>query len=132
MRVVVASATEKEVLLLREAINPAYSDNNATFNVSFVTTGVGILASCFSFSKLIFERKPDIIIQTGIAGAFDSKLALGEVIVVKEEILAVTGVEENGVFHDLFDLNLLAVDIFPFTNKKLVNPAIETLNFLGL
>jgi len=132
MKVVIASATEKEVLLIKEAINPAYLDNNATFNVSFVETGVGLLASCFSLSKLIFESRPAIILQAGIAGAFDSKLILGDVVIVKEEILADTGVEENGVLQDLFDLKLLAVDFFPFTNKKLVNPAIKSLNFLRL
>lgn len=132
MRVVIVSATEKEILLVKQAINADYLGNDTRLKVSFIESGVGILPSCFSLSKLIFEQRPDLIIQAGIAGTFDYKVALGEVVIVKEEILADTGVEENGTFKDLFELNLLNENFFPFTNKKLINPTIKKLNFLHL
>ncbi|HEX8462928.1 MAG TPA: hypothetical protein VF623_15950, partial [Segetibacter sp.] len=100
--------------------------------VIFHKSGVGLLASCFSIIKLIFEQKPDLIIQAGIAGTFDETQPLSKVVCIKEDQPGDIGVEENGVFKDLFDLNLNGSDNFPFTNKKLVNAELERLNFLQL
>lgn len=132
MKVVITAATEKEIILIKQAIDPAYTSDNAKPTVSFYVSGVGILASCFSITKLIFKQQPDLIIQAGIAGTFNNYAPLGKVVVVKEEIAADTGVEENGRFNDLFDLNLQNENSFPFSNKKLVNTNIKKLNYLNL
>jgi len=132
MRIVITSATEKEILLIKQGINPNFLEDSLKSKVSFIETGIGLLASCYYISKLLYELKPDLIIQAGIAGAFDTKVALAEVVIVKEEILADTGVEEDGSFIDLFDMNLLSQNSFPFYNKRLINPQIEELNFLKL
>lgn len=131
MKVAIISATEKESLLIKQVIRPKFL-LGSKLEISFIETGVGILASCYSISQLIFEQKPDLIIQTGIAGTFDTEMTLREVVVVKEEILADAGVEENGSFRDFFDLNLSPANSFPFSNKRLLNPEFEILNFLGL
>lgn len=132
MKVVVTSATEKEIIQIKQTINPAYTVNNPAFTVSFHQSGAGILSSCFSILKLIFEEKPDLIIQAGIAGTFNNEIALSSIVSVKEEILADTGVEENGTFKDLFDLNLLNENLFPYKNKRLINTELEKLNYLKL
>lgn len=132
MNVVITSATAKEILAIKEAIEPKYAVDNSELAVSFYESGVGLLASCFSISKLIYERKPDLIIQAGIGGTFDEKETLSKVVVVKEEVLGDTGVEENGTFKDLFDINLQSKSLFPFSNKRLINPEIEKLNYLKL
>lgn len=134
MKVVISTATEKEAILIKQAINPVYTndDQNSKLSVSFHESGVGILASCFSISRLIFEKKPDLLIQAGIAGTFNDELSLGKVVAVKDEIVADAGVEENRKFKDLFDLNLLQQNSFPFLNKKLLNTNLEKLNYLNL
>src|SRR4051812_28619929 len=105
MKVAIVSATDKEVLLIKESLNsPHLSPKNC--QLLFIETGVGTMASCYSISKLLFEQNPDLIIQIGIAGTFDNEIKLGDVIVVTEEILADVGVEEDGTFKDIFDLNL--------------------------
>jgi futalosine hydrolase len=131
MKVVIVSATEKEVLLIKRIIDSQYL-TLGNFQVSFIETGVGILASCYSIYRLIFDQKPDLIIQLGIAGTFNTEIKLGDVVVLKEEILADTGVEEGESFKDVFDLNLAQANVFPFSNKRLLNPEIEKLNCLGL
>lgn len=132
MKVVITSATEKEIILIKQAINPVFTINNPDFSVLFHESGIGILSSCFSIAKLIFEEKPDLIIQAGIAGTFNNEISLSEVTAVKEEILADTGVEENGKFKDLFDLKLQNEDLFPFKNKRLINTQLDKLNYLKL
>ncbi len=130
MKVVITSATEKEILQIKQTLDPAYTNGNETLQVLFHESGVGILSSCFSIAKLIFEQKPDLIIQAGIAGTFNEKNVLGKVVTVKDEILADTGVEEDGSFKDLFDLNLQQKDVFPFIETKLENTFLSKLNFL--
>lgn len=132
MKVVITSATEKEILPIKEAINAKYTYDNFKTTVSFHESGVGILASCFSISKLICEQKPDLVIQAGIAGTFNEKVTLSKVVVVKEEILGDLGVEENGLYKDLFDLGLVNANLFPFFNKRLINSRLNQLNHLKL
>lgn len=132
MKVVITSATEKEISPIKEAINAKYALNNFKTTVSFHESGVGVLASCFSISKLIFEQKPDLIIQAGIAGTFIEEVTLSKVVVVKEEITGDVGVEENGLYIDLFDLGLQHENLFPFSSKKLVNVRLNQLNYLKL
>jgi futalosine hydrolase len=132
MKIVITSATDKEVILIKQAINPAYTTDSSKFTVSFHKSEIGILASCFSISKLIYERRPDLIIQAGIAGSFNADVSLGQVVAVKEEIPGDIGVEEDGIFKDLFDLNLHDKNSFPFSNKRLINTNLEEINYLKL
>lgn len=131
MKVVITSATEKEVHQIKQRLQQLEWKRKSV-QISFHLSGVGILASCFSIAKLIFEDRPDLIIQAGIAGTFNHSFDLGKVIAVKSEILADTGVEENGGFQDLFDLNLQKEDEFPFEGRKLVNHHLPAFNYLGL
>lgn len=132
MKVVITSATEKEIILIKQAIKSEYTTNNSRLSVSFHESGIGILSSCFSISKLIYEKQPDLIIQAGIAGSFGNEISLSKVVAVKEEIPADIGVEENGQFKDLFDLRLQNENTFPFSGKRLINTEIDKLNYLGL
>jgi futalosine hydrolase len=132
MKVVITAAITMETAQIRDKINPLFLGESARLKVSFHESGVGLLASCFSLTKLIYEQKPDLIIQAGIAGAFDENLALGKVVAIRHEQLADTGVEEKGTFNDIFDLNLQAPDTSPFTDRKLINNKFDKLNFLQL
>ena len=132
MKVVITAATEKEISLIKDTLDPLYTGESTRLKVFFHISGVGLLQSSFSITKLIFEQKPDLIIQAGIAGALDHKLALSKVVVVTEEQLADTGVEESGTFNDIFDLRLTAPDIFPFSNGKLPNMDLQKFNCLQL
>jgi futalosine hydrolase len=94
-------------------------------------TGVGSIATTWSLMRQIGRRRPDMIIQAGIAGCFTQKRP-GEVLVVKEECLADLGVQENGRFRTLFDLNLTGPDTPPFSGAMLVNPYKKLLALSGL
>ena len=132
MKVVITSATEKEIDLLRQSLNPLYFNKQLPFHVDFHISGVGLLASCFSISELLFHQKPDLIIQAGIAGTFTQKISLGTVVTVKEEYLGDTGVEENGLFKDIFDLQLASQTELPFANKSLDNIDLKKWNITAL
>lgn len=94
-------------------------------------TGVGSIATTYSLMRQIGRRKPDMIIQAGIAGCF-TRRAPGEVVAIKEESLADLGVWEDHRFKTLFDLNLAPPDAPPFSNRLLINPYKQLLALSGL
>ena len=113
-------------------IDKAYTDGSLGFTVSFHATGVGMLVSAVTLTQLVLQKKPDFVIQAGIAGCFDTAAPLGQVAAVREEILGDTGVEEGGTWKDVFDLNLENPDGAPFANKRLANNQFERHNLLQL
>ncbi len=132
MRVIVTAATVGEWMPGFLNINHLYTGESQRLKVRFHQSGVGMLASAVSLTRLVSEEKPDLIIQTGIAGTFQPKMVLGKVVLVKEEILGDMGVEEDGKWKDLFDLKLEKSSYHPFEKRKLPNPWLSTYNLLKL
>ena len=125
MKVVITSATNFETVGIKPLLHPG-------FDVIFHKSGVGLLSSTFSLTKIVYDEQPDLLIQAGIAGCFNANITLGKVVVVKDEFLGDTGVEENGVFKDIFDLGLETKDGHPYFDKRLRNEGLSTLNLLRL
>jgi futalosine hydrolase len=100
--------------------------------VDLLITGVGLMAATYAITKQILHKTPAIIIQAGISGCIDENLNLGEVVVVKDEVIGDMGVMENKSFKTLFDLNLLQKNDQPWKNGKLVNTNKNLLVSSGL
>jgi futalosine hydrolase len=124
MKILVIAATSFE-------IQPAI-DAFASSNVQFRVTGIGMLATAVSLTKLVLLEKPDIVIQAGIAGTFATHLPLGKVLAINTETIGDLGVQENDNWQDVFDLKLVDANSVPFTNKQLPNPYLAQLNILAL
>lgn len=131
MHVVITSATNFECAQAEEQIKAGNVQLPTSLQISFHQSGVGLLASAVSLTQLAFQ-KPSLIIQAGIAGCFDEVATLGNVYVVGEEMLGDTGVNENGVWKDLFDLSLAQPGNEPFANGKLQNRWLQQYNVLNL
>ncbi len=132
MHVVITAATTGEWMPCFSDIDKRFTECNDKFKVHFHQSGVGMLATTFSLTKLVFEDKPDLIIQAGLAGCFDEDVALGKVLLIDTDIAADIGVEENGKWKDLFNLKLERSNYPPFKKKMLPNPNIEDLNLLKM
>jgi len=109
MKLVVVAATEME-------LNEARLKYRHT-NIIFTTCGIGMMQCAAAISKLCLVHQPGFVIQSGIAGSFGN-ISLGTTVAIKEELLADTGVLENNIWKDIFDLGLLQKDNPPFQNKK--------------
>ena len=84
-----------------------------TFIPSFMGSETGIAAAQLS-RKLALNRY-QLLIQAGIAGAYDRELALGEVVQVVKDTFIDLGVEEkNADFTSVFELDLIPKDAYPF------------------
>lgn len=90
-------------------------------NVEVLITGVGLMTATYALTKAVALRRPDLIIQAGIAGTFDESQILGTVVAVRSETVADLGVQEGNVFLSLFDLKLLNENNHPWTHGKLTN-----------
>lgn len=132
MRVIITAATVAEWMPSFLEMNNLYTSESQRFKVQFHQSGVGMLATAVSLTRLILEEKPNLIIQAGIAGSFDTSVALGKVVLIKEESLADMGVEEDGKWKDIFDLKLEKSSYPPFERRKLPNPWLSEFNLLQL
>jgi futalosine hydrolase len=127
MKIIITSATEFEVAIAKQKIKPQKG-----VDISFMVTGVGMLATAFNLVRIFYQEKPDFIIQAGIAGTFNTTIKLGKVMLVEEDFLGDLGVEEDGKWKDVFDLKLVKPNVSPFKKKGLVNYNIKEYNTLDL
>jgi futalosine hydrolase len=132
MRIIVTAATVYEWMPAYLQIDTLYTSESKRMKVIFHQSGVGMLASAVSLTKVVTEEKPDLLIQVGIAGCFDEKSPLGKVVCIKEESLGDLGVYEEGKWKDIFDLKLEKSNYPPFDKKKLPNQWLNEYNLLKL
>ena len=117
MTILLASATEQEV----DLHNINLFKNGADKKIDLLITGIGVASTIYNLTKRLVQTKYDMVLQAGIAGSFTNDLQLGEVLLVREDTFADCGVEENGVFKNLFNSGLVNEKDFPFEKGWLVN-----------
>jgi len=132
MRVIITAATVGEWMPCFLQIDKLYTEQSKRFKVFFHQSGVGMLASAFSLTKLVMEDKPDLLLQIGLAGCFDTSVPAGKVVLVETEIAGDLGVEEDGNWRDVFNMKLERSNYPPYEKKLLPNPHLQKLNLLKL
>ena len=126
MQLLLCASTEFEI---RPAIE--FVRKEKVPNVDILITGVGMMATTYSLTRSILMKRPDFVLQAGIAGCLDENLALTKVVLVENESIGDLGVLDNGIFKTLFDLSLLDKSSFPWDNGKLSNN-VQALKSTGL
>ncbi|MEP6701001.1 MAG: futalosine hydrolase [Bacteroidota bacterium] len=121
MNILLAAATPVEINPFLEYYRGTGNAGWLRHQVDVLITGIGLTASTYSLAKQIHIKRPDIIIQAGVAGCFDPSIPLGSVLAIKQDAFADQSVIEAGKLKTLFDLKLVAENQFPFTKGWLVN-----------
>ena len=121
MNVLLTAATNNEISPVIQWLN----ESDANQQVKVAVTGIGSAITAYNLSCLLQQSRPDLVVQAGIAGAYDPQIALGATVIVKEDLFADLGAVENEAFSDVFDLGLMGVNEAPFTNKLLVNEGVR-------
>jgi len=122
--ILVVAATAKEIDPFLKAVNQGQFSTN---NIDILISGIGLTASSYHLVKQLALRKYDLVIQAGVAGSFDLKIPLGEVVAVKQDAIADQSVVELEKLKTLFDLKLLPQDQYPYKKGWLINPNKEVL-----
>lgn len=89
---------------------------------SVLVTGVGQALTAYHMGRLLAKRTFDLILNAGICGAFDPKLALASGVIVVSETFADLGAERESGNVDLFTMGFLNPDRIPFKNGELTTP----------
>lgn len=118
MKLLIVAATELEIAPLRKRIEQD-TTKNSHFDVSFLITGVGMVATTYHLTNTLSYDHYDLVLNVGLGGIYDKNIALGEVVIVKTERFADLGAEDHFKFLDLFDLKLLQENERPFKEKIL-------------
>ncbi|CDT79078.1 5'-methylthioadenosine/S-adenosylhomocysteine nucleosidase [Vibrio coralliirubri] len=94
MKIGIIGAMEQEVAILKAAISDITEVNKGgcTFfsgqlygvDVVLLQSGIGKVAAAVGTSILLSEYQPDVVLNTGSAGGFDSTLNLGDVVISTE------------------------------------------------
>jgi futalosine hydrolase len=87
-------------------------------------TGIGSMSTAYWVTKAISKRRPDYMLQAGVAGSFSPQHPPGSLVMISEEICGDLGVEENREFKDVFDMGLPQITT-PYTGRELVNSYTE-------
>lgn len=137
MKVLFVAATTFEIGPLQEFLKTyliQFKDNQyqrGDHSCEVLITGVGLPNTIFQLTKKVLADDFDLIINAGIAGAFNRDIKLGSVLQVTEDQFGDLGIEEaDGSFKDLFDMELQDANDFPFQNGKLVNTTGAGFDFL--
>lgn len=118
------AATSREIAPTIDYLNSnGFMVNDQTLNL--LISGVGLLSSSYALTSRIFNQSPELVIQAGIAGSFTDAYPPASTVLIQEEVLGDSGVFEDGMFKDIFDLKLANGNNEPFINKKLVNPTCQ-------
>lgn len=111
MQILLLSATANEIELFTKNGSP----------VDLLIAGVGVPATLYHLQKRMQQIDYDLVIQAGIAGTFNTNIALGETVWVQQDCFGDLGTEEKGRFAPLFESGLADKNEFPFTDGWLTN-----------
>lgn len=137
MKIAVIGAMEEEVELLRNELTNtevktiANSEfTTGTYNgkeVVLLKSGIGKVNAAMGTTVLLYEFKPDVVINTGSAGGYDPNLEVGAVVISDE-------VRHHDVDVTIFDYEMGQVPRLPAAFKSdehLMNVAKEAVSEVG-
>jgi len=122
MTYLLVAATSLEIAPFLDHLRKKEPGTAPAYDIDVLVTGIGLTASTHSITRQLLLKKPDMVIQAGVAGCFDRRIALGSVMTIKQDTIADQSVIELNQLKTLFDLKLVPHNQFPFKNGWLVNP----------
>lgn len=122
MHCLLVAATAAEITPFTEHL--AYTDKltHIDMDIDILITGVGAVATSFALTRYMQYRRPELIIQAGVAGAFDPNISKGTVFAVHKDVFADLGVQEKNGFKDIFELGFAKPNEKPYQKSQLINP----------
>ncbi|MDX9947438.1 MAG: futalosine hydrolase [Bacteroidales bacterium] len=112
LRILVVSATQTESEILK-AVNG--------IDLIPLVTGVGAVATAWTLTRyLCVEQLPDLAVNIGIAGSFNSDIQPGEVVMPVSDCFADAGAEDRSGFLSLSEAGLQDPDELPFRSGRII------------
>ncbi|NOT51504.1 MAG: futalosine hydrolase [Chitinophagaceae bacterium] len=118
--ILVVAATAKEIEPFLEIVRQN-SGLIAGHTIDVLISGIGLTSATYHLSRQVILKRSQLIIQAGVAGCFDKKMALGSVVAVKQDTIADESVIELKKLKTIFDLKLVPQNKFPYSGGWLIN-----------
>ena len=122
MHCLLVAATAAEITPFTEHLAETDKLTHIDFDVDILITGVGSVATTYALTRYLQHKRPELIIQAGVAGSFDPSVPAGTVYAVQKEIIADMGAAEKQGFANAFELGLIHPNEAPFKRSWLTNP----------
>lgn len=100
--ILIVCATELE----RQPINEFLNKQELNLSIDYLVTSVGMVSTAFALGQYLANKKYDLIINAGIAGAFDESLNIGEVVEVQSDQFSELGAENGNEFITIEEMGM--------------------------
>lgn len=128
MKVLLVAATTMELESVTSLLPEKYEKLNyfdyqyKTNIISTLVTGVGSTFTAFGIARTKDITSYDLVINVGIAGAYDYELKLGSTVEIVSDVFGDLGAtDQKDEFMDLFEMGLGNKDRFPFKEGRIVS-----------
>jgi futalosine hydrolase len=121
MYILLVAATRIEIQPTLQLLQQQHNQLNM-HHIQVLITGVGSVPVSYQLTRSLASHRPDYLLQAGIGGSFSTTCPPGSAAFIEEEVMGDVGVEEEGVFKDVFEMQLQQTGAHPYTGKSLVNP----------
>lgn len=122
MNCLLVAATAKEISVFLDHYRHTDKTSFVDINIDILITGVGLTATTYSLTRQFALKRPDLVIQAGIAGCFDKTIKTGTVVGIQQDTIADESVVEKKQLKTMFDLQLISPDQPPYKKGWLHNP----------
>jgi len=115
---VTATSSEADVLKkIRGMMSVTGGYRFGNFKISLLVAGVGSISTAWAMKQWIsVNEKPDLAINTGIAGSYKDEFDIGDVVMPVTDCFADAGIEDGDNFLTLSEAGLTSADEFPYSN----------------
>lgn len=118
MKILFVTSTINEAEALRKVDGLLPSGNDFIYGnlkISLLVTGIGAVPTAWYMMKWISENgRPDVAINSGIAGSFRDYIHTGDVVMPVRDCFADYGIEDGDKIITLFEAGLSGSNDFPF------------------
>lgn len=128
MNILIVSATYLEIEPLLTHFNFIEQPNQKlrkynykNHHIDVLIPGVGMTYTAYWLGKTLNNKLYDAAINLGLAGTFDDKIKIGEVVNVHSDRIAELGAEDGEKFLSLIDVDLIEDEDFSLQNGEMIN-----------
>lgn len=122
MHCLLVAATAAEIAPFTDHLAQTEKLVHIDFDIDILITGIGAVSATYALTRYLQHKRPELIIQAGVAGCFDPSIEQGAVFAVHKEAFADLGVQEKNGFQSIFEMGLAGGNETPFKKSMLVNP----------
>jgi futalosine hydrolase len=128
MNILISAATEAEITPFIAHLSANWNGisknvyQKGNLQVVVLVTGVGMVGTTYALTKALSAVKYDLVLQAGIAGAFDTSIAIGDTVFITSEQWGDLGAEDRDNYLDVFGMGLQDANAYPYANSKLDTP----------